>query len=175
MENVSLDNIHLTFGGGGTAEDGARRELPEIAGEYFMMGPMPAYGLYAQWVRGLTMQNIRFQVTTPDLRPAVIFDQVTDATIQNLSIEGNPAAESTLRFTASKQSCSPHRGSSLRRQPSSNSKARATIVSSSMAATSQTQRLPCPSKTVPATRPSNCDNSRSKTAYEMPFREDQRG
>jgi len=103
MENVSLDNIHLTFGGGGTAEDGARRELPEIAGEYFMMGPMPAYGLYAQWVRGLTMQNIRFQVTTPDLRPAVIFDQVTDATIQNLSIEGNPAAESTLRFTASKQ------------------------------------------------------------------------
>ncbi len=49
------------------------------------------------------MQNIRFQVSTPDLRPAVIFDQVTDATIQNLSIEGNPAAESTLRFTGSKQ------------------------------------------------------------------------
>ena len=103
MENVSLDNIHLTFGGGGTAEDGARRNLPEIAGEYFMMGPMPAYGLYARGVRGLTMQNIRFQVSTPDLRPAVIFDQVTDATIQNLSIEGNPAAESTLRFTGSKQ------------------------------------------------------------------------
>jgi hypothetical protein len=103
MENVSLENIHLTFGGGGTMEDGARRDLPEIAGEYFMMGPMPAYGLYARGVRGLTMQNIRFQVRTPDLRPAVIFDRVTDATIQNLSIEGNPAAESTLRFTASKQ------------------------------------------------------------------------
>jgi hypothetical protein len=63
MENISLDNIHLTFGGGGTAEDGARRELPEIAGEYFMMGPMPAYGLYARGVRGLTMRNIRFQVS----------------------------------------------------------------------------------------------------------------
>jgi len=103
MENVSLDNIHLTFGGGGTAEDAARRDLPEIAGEYFMMGPMPAYGLYARGVRGLTMQNIRFQVSTPDLRPAVVFDQVTDVTIQNLSVEGNPAAESTLRFTSSKQ------------------------------------------------------------------------
>jgi hypothetical protein len=103
MENVSLDNIHLTFGGGGTAEDAARRDLPEIAGEYFMMGPMPAYGLYVRGVRGLTVQNIRLQVSVPDLRPAVIFDQVTDATIQNLSVEGNPAAESTLRFTSTKQ------------------------------------------------------------------------
>ena len=103
MENVSLDNIHLTFGGGGTAEDAARRDLPEIAGEYFMMGPMPAYGLYARGVRGLTMQNIRFQVSAADLRPAVIFDQVTDATIQNLTVEGNIAAESTLRFTNCKQ------------------------------------------------------------------------
>ena len=103
MENISLDDIHLTFGGGGTAEDAARRNLPEIAGEYFMMGPMPAYGLYVRGVRGLTMQNIRLQVSTPDLRPAVIFDQVTDATIQNLSVEGNPAAESTLRFRGSKQ------------------------------------------------------------------------
>jgi polygalacturonase len=103
MENVSLDNIHLNFGGGGTAEDGARRDLPEIAGEYFVMGPMPAYGLYARGVRGLTMQNIRFQVSAPDLRPAVVFDQITDATIQGLSVEGNPAAESTLRFTGSKQ------------------------------------------------------------------------
>ena len=103
MENISLDNIHLTFGGGGTAEDAARRDLPEIAGEYFMMGPMPAYGLYARGVRGLTMQNIRLQVDTPDLRPAVIFDQVADATVQNLSVEGNPAAESTLRFIGAKQ------------------------------------------------------------------------
>jgi polygalacturonase len=103
IENVSLDNIHLTFGGGGTAEDGARRDLPEIAGEYFMMGPMPAYGLYARGVRGLTMQNIRFQVSAADLRPAVILDQVTDATIQNLSVDGNVQAESTLRFAGCKQ------------------------------------------------------------------------
>ncbi|HEY6376025.1 MAG TPA: glycosyl hydrolase family 28 protein [Edaphobacter sp.] len=98
MENISLDNIHLTFGGGGTAEDGARRDLPEIAGEYFMMGPMPAYGLYARNVRGLTLQNVRFQVSSPDLRPALIFDHVKDAAINGLSVEGNPSAESVLRF-----------------------------------------------------------------------------
>jgi hypothetical protein len=102
MENISLDNIHLTFGGGGTTEDAARRDLPQIAGEYFAMGPMPAYGLYARNVKGLTLQNIRLQVATPDLRPALIFDHVNDATINGLSVEGNPLAESALRLIDSK-------------------------------------------------------------------------
>jgi hypothetical protein len=98
MENVSLANIHLTFGGGGSAEDASRRDLPEIAGEYFMMGPMPAYGLYARGVRGLTLQNIRFQLGSPDLRPAVILDKVQDVSLQGLSVDANASAESALRF-----------------------------------------------------------------------------
>jgi len=69
LENISFDNIHLTFGGGGTAEDASRRDVPQIFGEYFRLGPMPAYGLYARNARGITMQNVRFQVSTPDLRP----------------------------------------------------------------------------------------------------------
>ena len=103
MENISLENVHLTFGGGGTAEDAARRDLPQIAGEYFMMGPMPAYGLYARNVHGITLQNIRFQVSTPDLRPALIFDHVEDATINGFSVQGNPQAESVVRFIDSRQ------------------------------------------------------------------------
>jgi len=102
MENISFDNIHLMFGGGGTAEDAARRDLPEIAGEYFMLGPMPAYGLYARNVRGLSLQNMRFQVDTPDLRPSLIFDHVEDAAINGLSVQGNTAAESVLRLIDSK-------------------------------------------------------------------------
>ena len=78
LENISFDNIHLTFGGGGTAEDAARRDIPQIFGEYFRLGPMPAYGLYARNVRGITLQNVRFQVATPDLRPALILDHVED-------------------------------------------------------------------------------------------------
>jgi hypothetical protein len=64
MEKVSLSDIHLTFGGGGTAEAGARRDLPEFAGEYFTLGPIPAYGFYARGVRGLTLGNIRLQTAT---------------------------------------------------------------------------------------------------------------
>ena len=103
MENISLCNVHLTFGGGGTAEDAARRDLPQIAGEYFMMGPMPAYGLYARNVHGITMQNMRFQVSTPDLRPALIFDHVEDAAINGFSVQANPQAESVVRFIDSRQ------------------------------------------------------------------------
>jgi hypothetical protein len=102
MENISFDNIHLTFGGGGTAEDGARRDLPQVAGEYFALGPMPAYGFYARNVRGLTLQNIRLQVAAPDLRPAFILDHVQDVAILGLSVEGNTSAESVLRFIDSK-------------------------------------------------------------------------
>ncbi|HTM24545.1 MAG TPA: glycosyl hydrolase family 28 protein [Vicinamibacterales bacterium] len=98
LENISFDNVHLTFGGGGTAEEAARRDLPEVAGEYFVLGPIPAYGLYARNARGVTLQNVRFEVRTPDLRPAVIFDHVEDAAVNGLSVQGNPQAESVVRF-----------------------------------------------------------------------------
>jgi Glycosyl hydrolases family 28 len=98
LENISLSDIRLTFGGGGTAEEGARRELPQIAGEYFALGAMPAYGLYARNVRGLTLNNIRFQVAKPELRPAVILDKVHDAAIDGLSAQANAQAESLVRL-----------------------------------------------------------------------------
>jgi len=103
LEKVSFENIHLTFGGGGTGDDAARRELPELAGEYFILGPMPAYGFYARNARALSMSNIRFDLATPDLRPALILDRVEDAVISGLSVEGNAQAESALRLIDAQQ------------------------------------------------------------------------
>lgn len=103
VENITFDNIHLTFEGGSTAEQAAIREVPEVAGEYFMLGPMPAYALYARNARGVTLQNVRFEVSKPDLRPAVIFDHVEDVAINGLSVQGNAQAESVLRFIDSRQ------------------------------------------------------------------------
>jgi hypothetical protein len=98
LENINFDNVHLVFGGGGTAEEGAKRDVPQVFGEYFRLGPIPAYGLYARNVRGVTLQNVRFEVSTPDLRPAVIFDHVNDAAFNGFAVQGNAAAESVLRF-----------------------------------------------------------------------------
>jgi len=98
IENISFNNLKLTFGGGGTKEDAARRELPEIANEYFRLGPLPAYGLYARNVRGLTINGARFETATPDLRPALVLDHVTDATVSDFSLQADAAVESALRF-----------------------------------------------------------------------------
>lgn len=98
IEKVSFDNIHLTFGGGGTAEDAARRELPEIAGEYFMLGPMPAYGFYARNARAITLNNVRLETAMQDLRPAIILDHMDDVTLSSIAVDGCVDAESTVRM-----------------------------------------------------------------------------
>jgi hypothetical protein len=97
LENISLTDVHASFAGGGTAEE-ARAEAPDVAGEYFELGTPPAYGVYARNVRGLTLNNLRLETTQPDLRPAVVFEQVHDAAINGLSVQGTPQAEALLRF-----------------------------------------------------------------------------
>jgi hypothetical protein len=104
IENVTFDDVHVTYAGGGSAELAAKRNVPQTSREYFgvwgeePVGP-PAYGLYARNVKGLTLNNVRFTVTNPDLRPAVILDNVQDTAFHSLNVQGNPAAESVLRFT----------------------------------------------------------------------------
>jgi hypothetical protein len=61
---------------------------------------MPAYGFYARNSRSITLSNVRFQVASPELRPAVVFDHVEDSVISGLSVQGNASAESVVRFTA---------------------------------------------------------------------------
>ena len=97
LENIVLSNIHLTFEGGGTAEEAQLRDLPLIAGEYFEIGDRPAHGLYARNVRGLKLDNVRIVTATPDLRPAIILDNVSDATLSGVTTQGNMDSPSVLR------------------------------------------------------------------------------
>ena len=102
IENVSFSDIHFTFEGGGTAEEAAVRDLPQVAGEYFSIGKHPAYALYARGARGLSMSNVRFEFANLDVRPAVIFDHVQDALVNALSAQVAKEAESALRFIESR-------------------------------------------------------------------------
>jgi len=102
IENVSFSDIHFTFEGGGTAEEAAVRDLPQVAGEYFSIGKHPAYALYARGVRGLSLSNVRFEFANQDARPAMIFDHVQDASVNALSAQIAKEAESALRLIESK-------------------------------------------------------------------------
>ncbi len=97
IENVSFQDIHVAYEGGGTAAEAAA-EVPKIAGEYFEIGTPPAYGFYARNVRGLTLNNIRFELSKGDSRPAIDFDNVSDATVNALSAQGDMNAKSVLRL-----------------------------------------------------------------------------
>jgi polygalacturonase len=97
LEDITLDDVHLTYGGGGTAEE-AQREVPQVAGEYFEIGTPPAYGLYARNVRGLRLNGVRFETEKADLRPAVVLDHVADAELAGVSAQGNPQAKAVFRF-----------------------------------------------------------------------------
>ncbi|MFL6335809.1 MAG: glycoside hydrolase family 28 protein [Pyrinomonadaceae bacterium] len=97
LEGISFQDVHVTYEGGGTPEEAAR-EVPQMAGEYFETGTPPAYGLYARGVRGLTLNNVRLGVTTPDRRPAVVFERVSDVSVNGLAADGDPGAPALVRF-----------------------------------------------------------------------------
>jgi polygalacturonase len=105
LENISFTDVHVKYAGGGTAAQAAK-EIPKVATEYFSVwdpapGGPPAYGLYARNVKGLTLQNVRFEYDQPDARPAVILDNVQDASINGLSAQGS-AGNELLRFINTK-------------------------------------------------------------------------
>jgi polygalacturonase len=83
VESLALENIQLELPGGGTAGD-AKRQLPEketTYPEFDMFGKtMPACGIYARHVRGITLDNVRMNLLKPDARPATVFVDVEDVT-----------------------------------------------------------------------------------------------
>jgi polygalacturonase len=83
VKNLALKNIQIELAGGGSLAD-AGVQLPEkekAYPEYNMFGKvLPAYGIYARHVRGITFKNVRTTVKNPDARPAKIFIDVEGVT-----------------------------------------------------------------------------------------------
>jgi len=101
IEDISFSNVRVTFPGGGTAEEAARREIPELERRYpgsMMFGVLPAYGLYARHVRGLSLHNVHFDLAAPDLRPALVCDNVEDLELQSFRAAAHTEAEWLVRL-----------------------------------------------------------------------------
>jgi hypothetical protein len=93
VENLSFKNIRATFPGGGAAADATNivEELtPENLGNRWpeigsLRKTIPAHGLFAHHVKGITLDNVRFETKIPDARPAIAFDDVTDVKTNNVT------------------------------------------------------------------------------------------
>jgi Pectate lyase superfamily protein/Right handed beta helix region len=86
VADIALGNIRISGTGGGAAALIAqpvplqRRRYPDAA----RFRHLPAYGLYCRHVRGLRLDRAWLTVETPDPRPALILDDVGEATVKDL-------------------------------------------------------------------------------------------
>jgi hypothetical protein len=98
---ITFSNLDVTFPGGGTAEEAARRHVPDLERdypEYCIFGVLPAYGFYAHHAQGIALNHVQFHLDGKDLRPAVVCDDVQDFQIAGLQADGQTAAESLIRL-----------------------------------------------------------------------------
>jgi len=83
IENILISNVQLVVSGGGSMEDAnltVKEYTPEELGDRFpgfsLIGTIPAYGIYARNIDGLTIHNFSVKTVQPDARPVVKFDNV---------------------------------------------------------------------------------------------------
>jgi polygalacturonase len=91
LEGIRLDNIHLTFKGGGTNAAGQMpKELGNGYPEPSRVGNMPSYGIFARHVRDLELANVTAGFERDDLRPAMICADVQGLEIDNFKAQTVP-------------------------------------------------------------------------------------
>ena len=105
LKNITLDNIQITYIGGGTLEQ-TNIQVPEYESKYpeaTMFGTLPAYGFYCRHVKGLKLQDISLTLQSPDYRHALICDDVSRVTIDSFDAHQSKGAETVIRFQDVKQ------------------------------------------------------------------------
>ncbi len=95
VEDVSLTNIRIETEEGGKQE-WTSRDIPELAPQYpeaRMFGRLPAYGFFCRHVSGLKFDNVQLVAATPDMRPAVLCDDVKDLRMAQFTASAPASSE----------------------------------------------------------------------------------
>lgn len=89
VEDVRLQNVWLTFKGGGSRADADRvpSELDRGYPEPRRIGTTPGYGLFARHVKGLELSDIRLRYEQDDLRPGIACVDVDGLAIDHCSVQ----------------------------------------------------------------------------------------
>ena len=67
-----------------------------------MFGELPAWGFYVRHMDGLTMSNIKLKIESPDYRPAFVFDDVKNLTLESVEIMGDQKREQVVLHNTTK-------------------------------------------------------------------------
>ncbi len=104
VENVTLENIEISYAGMANKET-AFIPLTEISSvpeneakypEFSMFGELPSWGFYVRHANGLVMKNISLKVLKNDFRPALVFDDVKDLTMNNIKLEDDKKKDQVI-------------------------------------------------------------------------------
>jgi polygalacturonase len=86
VKNITLNNIYLTFEGGGNQEL-VKRDIPEVPEgypEFEMFGTLPAYGFYCRHAENIRFYNVELGFENKEARPAIIFDDINGSELQSI-------------------------------------------------------------------------------------------
>ena len=78
VENVVLENIHISYPGGGSTENALEIVPDDIARypEQFFFGILPAWGAYIRHARNIEFRNVTMTTRGSDKRQKIILDDV---------------------------------------------------------------------------------------------------
>jgi len=79
IENVTLENISISYPGGGTEADASITDVPEDVARYpeqFFFGVLPSWGAYIRHVKNIQFKNVTMTTRTPEKRKKIVLDDV---------------------------------------------------------------------------------------------------
>lgn len=93
IEDVSLENISIRFGGGGSKAVAYRTvdQIPERPSDYpdfTMFGELPAWAVYIRHAEGVKIRGMSLRLDRSDYRPALVFDDVNAISIGKMNVNG---------------------------------------------------------------------------------------
>ena len=86
VNDITLSNCRFICTGGIQEDlsDKNVEELRELYPESTMFGTLPAYGLYVRHVNNINVNGVSFTLESPDVRPAIICDDVNGGKLYNI-------------------------------------------------------------------------------------------
>jgi hypothetical protein len=101
IENVRLNNITISYVGGGKKEYQDIRP-PEKEADYpelVMFGMMPSYGFYLRHIKDIQLNNISVSLEpVPDPRPALVCDDVDGLVLNNFRLQTTKDTDTPVIF-----------------------------------------------------------------------------
>ena len=105
IEDISISNLNASMPGGGTKEEAARMDVPELYDfqelwpeAVHFKGELPASGIYLRHVRGLRVDQVRLSVANSDARAFIAGDDLEDVSLSDVVGYGSAAAPGLVKL-----------------------------------------------------------------------------